>query len=53
MRDLLPERCLKFIQDQSAGEWGEKIEREDAVKLLAFVRAEIAYANQETTPCSE
>ena len=51
MTDLLPDRCLKFVQDQSAGEWGEQVEREDAAKLLAFVRAEIAYATQESTPC--
>lgn len=53
MRDMLPERCLAFIQAQSAGEWGLKVELEDAAKLLAFVRAEIAKAmpSQESTPC--
>lgn len=31
-------RCLEFVRDQSAGEWGEVVEREDARKLVAFVR---------------
>lgn len=51
MNDLLPARCLKFVQEQSGGEWGDEIEREDTAKLLAFVRAEIAYATQEPSPC--
>lgn len=31
-------RCKAFIEEQSGGEWGEKVEREDTRKLMEFVR---------------
>ena len=36
----LYDRCLAFVQDQSSGEWGDFIEREDAKKLVEFVQSE-------------
>jgi hypothetical protein len=35
----LYERCLSFVEDQSSGEWGAKIERSDALKLVAFIQS--------------
>lgn len=34
----LYERCLSFVKEQSAGEWGEKLERSDSLKLVAFIQ---------------
>jgi hypothetical protein len=41
---LLALECRDFVREQSGGEWSEKVEREDADKLLAFVRDKIARA---------
>jgi hypothetical protein len=38
----LADRCLRFVEEQSCGEWGEAIENADAANLLTFVQAEIA-----------
>lgn len=38
----LAERCLRFVENQSSGEWGEAIENSDAALLVNFVRDEIA-----------
>ncbi len=35
---ILFAKCLDFIQEQSAGEWGEDLEKSDAQKLLEFVK---------------
>jgi hypothetical protein len=34
-------KCLSFVQEQSQGEWGEEVERGDALKLYNFVSKEI------------
>lgn len=41
MSNTLKDRCLAFVQEQSAGEWGEKEELEDSIKLYNFVAEEI------------
>lgn len=50
MSDNLFSACLLFVQEQSCGEWGEKIEREDAKKLEEFVRQQIAARLTDITP---
>ena len=39
--------CVAFIREQSAGEWGEKVEMEAARKLFAFVKDLSAQAPEE------
>lgn len=47
MDDNLYAACLLFVQEQSGGEWGDSIERDDATKLEAFVREQIAIAHTQ------
>lgn len=37
--ELLFLKCLEFTREQSSGEWGDDVERSDALKLVAFIRA--------------
>ncbi len=46
----LYKRCLSFVEDQSSGEWGSKIEQSDALKLVAFIQALFPMERVERIP---